>query len=523
MNAPSEYPIIDRYLDGLTTPDEATAVVEAVEADADALDWLRQSAEIEAALQFHFAGSTQQRRTPLRIVPFWHWRRVGKWCAAGAAAAALLVIAGTVLWPRSGTGGRKMALPELGMTVKHLAPGERKGVPLQQPVLAGDGSPMEEVEFRPGEKWLHELRNVQLDDGFDKEREEKGNPVTADEYLVRYLKAAGVTFPEGASAHWLPDAGTAKGLAQSAFVAINTEWNLARIEEISRDPIRCAPCLVVLPSKIWKFAPGDAIPPQFATDRILSEEERKMPRPKPAEVHPSGPQNWCGFQYSAIHNGRSEAEILVYCCRIGDYIRISGLSGTPSPGSTAMPWDFADVEFEMILTDRQEAVLHLGRKPDGADWILTIQPMMLPVLADKPVQKISLGVVPNVMKFDMPRMDTAKSDEPLYLQVKAGATVELRYKNHDCPLLHNFVLVKPGALDAVGKAADLMLAEDAAAAAKLYIPESPDIVATGSKLLKKGEVETICFMAPEEPGDYPYLCTFPGHWRLQQGILRVVK
>ena len=61
MNTASDYPLIDRYLDGLTTQDEAAAVVEAVESDPDALAWLRQAAEMEAGIQFHLAGSSQHR------------------------------------------------------------------------------------------------------------------------------------------------------------------------------------------------------------------------------------------------------------------------------------------------------------------------------------------------------------------------------------------------------------------------------------------------------------------------------
>ena len=30
------------------------------------------------------------------------------------------------------------------------------------------------------------------------------------------------------------------------------------------------------------------------------------------------------------------------------------------------------------------------------------------------------------------------------------------------------------------------------------------------------------FVAPKEPGDYGYVCTFPGHWRLMQGVMKVV-
>ncbi len=29
------------------------------------------------------------------------------------------------------------------------------------------------------------------------------------------------------------------------------------------------------------------------------------------------------------------------------------------------------------------------------------------------------------------------------------------------------------------------------------------------------------FTAPKEPGEYPYVCTFPGHWRLMKGVMTV--
>ena len=32
---------------------------------------------------------------------------------------------------------------------------------------------------------------------------------------------------------------------------------------------------------------------------------------------------------------------------------------------------------------------------------------------------------------------------------------------------------------------------------------------------------TIHFEAPAQPGIYPYLCTFPGHWRIMNGQLKV--
>ena len=40
-------------------------------------------------------------------------------------------------------------------------------------------------------------------------------------------------------------------------------------------------------------------------------------------------------------------------------------------------------------------------------------------------------------------------------------------------------------------------------------------------MLDPGEEGQIRLKVPDKPGDYPFVCTFPGHWRLMQGVLRV--
>jgi putative heme-binding domain-containing protein len=43
-----------------------------------------------------------------------------------------------------------------------------------------------------------------------------------------------------------------------------------------------------------------------------------------------------------------------------------------------------------------------------------------------------------------------------------------------------------------------------------------------SRLLSPGESQAITFETPKEPGIYPYVCTYPGHWRRMFGALYVV-
>lgn len=53
-------------------------------------------------------------------------------------------------------------------------------------------------------------------------------------------------------------------------------------------------------------------------------------------------------------------------------------------------------------------------------------------------------------------------------------------------------------------------------------PSFEDRVIAATEMIGGGETSTIEFTAPENPGDYAYVCTFPGHYFAgMKGILRV--
>lgn len=122
---------------------------------------------------------------------------------------------------------------------------------------------------------------------------------------------------------------------------------------------------------------------------------------------------------------------------------------------------------------------------------------------------IRISVIPDMMQYDKK-----------LITVKAGEKVTLFFDNPD-GMPHNLLIIKPGALEKVGNAADNML-RDPKAAEKHYVPNIPDVLHS-TRLLNTGESISLEFTAPAAPGDYPYVCTFPGHWRGMNGILRVVK
>ncbi|MFK5924076.1 MAG: ThuA domain-containing protein [Verrucomicrobiota bacterium] len=103
--------------------------------------------------------------------------------------------------------------------------------------------------------------------------------------------------------------------------------------------------------------------------------------------------------------------------------------------------------------------------------------------------------------------------------VKAGKPFVLRFENPD-NMPHNIVFTLIGAKDEIGLLADQMAA-DPEAAKRAYLPDSPKVL-FATPLIDDHAQITLEFTAPKKPGDYPFLCTFPGHWRIMQGIMKVV-
>ena len=101
-------------------------------------------------------------------------------------------------------------------------------------------------------------------------------------------------------------------------------------------------------------------------------------------------------------------------------------------------------------------------------------------------------------------------------EVKAGKKIKLILVNPDF-MPHNLVIVKPGTADSVAAAA---IALGADGFTKQFVPEDYNIL-VATKLLDNKQEETIEFTAPTEAGDYPFICTFPGHAILMRGVMKV--
>ncbi|MBD2703555.1 ThuA domain-containing protein [Spirosoma sp. BT702] len=122
---------------------------------------------------------------------------------------------------------------------------------------------------------------------------------------------------------------------------------------------------------------------------------------------------------------------------------------------------------------------------------------------------VTIKVVEEQMKYDTK-----------LFTVRAGQPVVLTLENPDI-MQHNIVICKTGTAEKVGKAADKM-AQDPKSVEKHYVPQLPEVIAS-SILVNPGESYTLEFVAPAKPGDYPFICTFPGHWSIMRGVMRVEK
>lgn len=112
-----------------------------------------------------------------------------------------------------------------------------------------------------------------------------------------------------------------------------------------------------------------------------------------------------------------------------------------------------------------------------------------------------------------------------HFAVTVGQPVKIVFTNPDATD-HNLVVVRPGALEEVGMAANEM-AKDPRNANSNFIPKKKrKLILESSPMIgptRKSLVHVMRFNAPTEPGIYPFVCTFPGHWVIMKGEIVVAE
>ena len=130
-------------------------------------------------------------------------------------------------------------------------------------------------------------------------------------------------------------------------------------------------------------------------------------------------------------------------------------------------------------------------------------------LAALTVRQITITAVEAQMRYDLTQFS-----------VYAGEDVEIVFVNAD-EMPHNVLITAQGAMETVALAAEAMAATPDGFA-KQFVPDTP-LVLAATKLIGPGETARLRFKAPKETGGYPFVCTFPGHWRTMNGTMNVVR
>jgi azurin len=106
---------------------------------------------------------------------------------------------------------------------------------------------------------------------------------------------------------------------------------------------------------------------------------------------------------------------------------------------------------------------------------------------------------------------------PDELNCPAGAHVRLTFSHTGKYIRqdHDWVLTLPDAAAAVDQAGL------AAGERSGYVQRGDRRVLAATPLCGKGEHVSVTFIAPT-PGDYPFLCTYPGHGAVMHGVLHAL-
>ncbi len=112
------------------------------------------------------------------------------------------------------------------------------------------------------------------------------------------------------------------------------------------------------------------------------------------------------------------------------------------------------------------------------------------------------------MRFDQP-----------FFAVEAGRQVQIVLENEDI-MPHNLVITTNGALREVAEAG-AVAGPDKGWQKKPYVPKSDKVLFATSEVPAFAK-EKLTFTAPKEPGEYPFVCTYPQHWLRMYGVMVVV-
>jgi azurin len=151
-------------------------------------------------------------------------------------------------------------------------------------------------------------------------------------------------------------------------------------------------------------------------------------------------------------------------------------------------------EADLVSADRERV----------AEWRQANTP---PESFGTPQKTVVIKTVPLKMLYDVTNFTVAP-----------GARVQLVIANED-EMQHNFVLCRKASKDGMDVAsAAIELAEKGME--MNWVPDHKHVLAA-TKLIDPATQHSLFFTAPKDKGDYPYVCSVPGHAMLMRGVMTV--
>ena len=129
-------------------------------------------------------------------------------------------------------------------------------------------------------------------------------------------------------------------------------------------------------------------------------------------------------------------------------------------------------------------------------------------------QEIVISTLQAAMKYDVRSFS-----------VKPNATVKLTFRNPD-DLPHNLIICSPGKSkggDKGKEVIDAVLKLGEKGVEQNWEPKGHPRILHSSGMVQPKKETVIWFKAPKKEGNYPYICTFPGHFELMNGMMVVSK
>jgi len=141
--------------------------------------------------------------------------------------------------------------------------------------------------------------------------------------------------------------------------------------------------------------------------------------------------------------------------------------------------------------------------PDTADTADTFDP-------DTPTTELTINTVDDQILYEDDRFTVPAGEEISLTLDNTGTTSPA--------MVHNVVILNTMDDEVINRVGQAALE----AGAPNYIPED-DAILAHTDMADPGETVSMTFTAPSEPGEYRFICTYPGHYGVMQGTMVVAE